>query len=183
MIKHQCFKLKPSGAGPMQFQNTLWIIVVSADVLAPYALWPSAGTNIVNSLVQDCSNSSALAVELLQSCTKPSMFSSKFSGHLLLAWWCRLEYSDEISRVNRYDFVQRKFKSSESAVELQFDSANLLMSPKVYHKVWFEFESDSLDIYFQECPVYDALNEGYDWFWDPGHTQSCGAGRIMGKSH
>ena len=27
----------------------------------------------INSLVQDCSNSSALAMELLQSCTKPSM--------------------------------------------------------------------------------------------------------------
>ena len=27
----------------------------------------------INGLVQDCSNSSALALELLQSCTKPSM--------------------------------------------------------------------------------------------------------------
>ena len=31
--------------------------------------------NYVDGLVQDCSNSSALALELLQSCTKPSMYS------------------------------------------------------------------------------------------------------------
>ena len=31
----------------------------------------------VDGLVQDCSNSSALAVELLQSCTKPSMYLKK----------------------------------------------------------------------------------------------------------
>ena len=28
----------------------------------------------INGLVQDCSNSSALAMELLQSCTKPSIY-------------------------------------------------------------------------------------------------------------
>ena len=28
----------------------------------------------IDGLVQDCSNSSALAVELLQSCTKPSIY-------------------------------------------------------------------------------------------------------------
>ena len=30
----------------------------------------------INGLVQDCSNSSALAMELLQSCTDPSMYGS-----------------------------------------------------------------------------------------------------------
>ena len=31
----------------------------------------------INGLVQDCSNSSALAMELLQSCTKPSICKSE----------------------------------------------------------------------------------------------------------
>ena len=40
----------------------------------------------IDGLAQDCSNSSALAMELLQSCTKPSILSGKcllitFSGH------------------------------------------------------------------------------------------------------
>ena len=36
----------------------------------------------IDGLVQDCSNSSALAMELLQSCTKPSICVSKISP-----WW------------------------------------------------------------------------------------------------
>ena len=32
----------------------------------------------IDGLVQDCSNSSALAMKLLQSCTKPSVFSNAF---------------------------------------------------------------------------------------------------------
>ena len=39
----------------------------------------------VDGLVQDCSNSIALAMELLQSCTKPSMCSIKYS-HVLLCF-------------------------------------------------------------------------------------------------
>ena len=33
---------------------------------------------MINSLVQDCSNSSALAMELLQSCPKPSKYFVRF---------------------------------------------------------------------------------------------------------
>ena len=40
-------------------------------------------------LVQDCSNSSALAMELLQSCTKPSICSSSSS---LESWVCLAKY-------------------------------------------------------------------------------------------
>ena len=36
--------------------------------------------NNIDGLVQDCSNSSALAMELLQSCTKPSTYNSNFSN-------------------------------------------------------------------------------------------------------
>ena len=35
-------------------------------------------THNIDGLVQDCSNSSALAMKLLQSCTKPSIFSVLF---------------------------------------------------------------------------------------------------------
>ena len=36
----------------------------------------TVATHHIDGLVQDCSNSSALAIELLQSCTKPSIYSS-----------------------------------------------------------------------------------------------------------
>ena len=54
----------------------------AATMLAHYILRGSAlfcnSLNFhahVDGLVQDCGNSSALAMELLQSCTKPSMYS------------------------------------------------------------------------------------------------------------
>ena len=43
-----------------------WYVVV-----AVWGLFVSAQSNILDGLVQDCSNSIALAMELLQSCTKP----------------------------------------------------------------------------------------------------------------
>ena len=53
----------------------------------PYALWLLHCH--FDDLVQDCSNSSALAMELLQSCTKPSIWHSsnqtkhKDTAHIL----------------------------------------------------------------------------------------------------
>ena len=51
----------------------------------------------MDGLMQDCSNSSALAMELLQSCTKPSKKSinkSKFVISVQLAWfiWNKIQY-------------------------------------------------------------------------------------------
>ena len=46
------------------------------------AEWRSLASNQIDVLVQDCSNSSALAMELLQFCTKPSIichFPGKFT--------------------------------------------------------------------------------------------------------
>ena len=71
----------------------------------------------VKGLVQDCSNSSALAMELLQACTKPSMcITSTISSHLLkntnfwfLAHWCE-HYMDGL--------VQDCSNSSALAMEL-----------------------------------------------------------------
>ena len=40
----------------------------------PTTITNSPEINYIDGLVQDCSNSSALAMELLQSCTKPSMY-------------------------------------------------------------------------------------------------------------
>ena len=37
-------------------------------------IWNVVSIDQIDSLVQDCSNSSALAMELLQSCTKPSRY-------------------------------------------------------------------------------------------------------------
>ena len=45
----------------------------------------SAGEEFIDGFVQDCSNSSALAMELLQSCTKPLIYS--LSDHLCI-WQC-----------------------------------------------------------------------------------------------
>ena len=52
-------------------------------------------TSHIDGLVQDCSNSSALAMELLQSCTKPSIllfYTEKEVLHILMAWW----YNNEL---------------------------------------------------------------------------------------
>ena len=38
------------------------------------------GQSDIDDLVQDCSNSSALAMELLQSCTKPSIWSDTYAS-------------------------------------------------------------------------------------------------------
>ena len=38
-----------------------------------YGSWYTWQVDYINGLMQDCSNSSASAVELLQSCTKPSI--------------------------------------------------------------------------------------------------------------
>ena len=65
-------------------QNRLWkrtpcpssILTVAADGLAPVGAGSPVDT--VNGLVQDCSNSIANAMELLQSCAKPSK------------WWPRV---------------------------------------------------------------------------------------------
>ena len=48
--------------------TTLKLIRKGTDPLTRWGLVTSHG------LVQDCSNSSVLAVELLQSCTKPSIY-------------------------------------------------------------------------------------------------------------
>ena len=39
-----------------------------------YHFIPKDGQQHIDGLVQDCSNSSASAMELLQSCTKPSIY-------------------------------------------------------------------------------------------------------------
>ena len=50
-------------------------------------------TSYIDGLVQDCSNSSVLAMELLQSCTKPSMCINGLGHHV---------YSSAISALSHY---------------------------------------------------------------------------------
>ena len=53
------------------------VTIVPADVLVPDSAVPSTGKgwwDDIDGLVQDCSISSALAMEILQSCTKPLMW-------------------------------------------------------------------------------------------------------------
>ena len=63
------------------------VSTVSADDLVPSGAAIPAGRVMIkcrlhiDGLVQDCSNSSALALELLQSCTKPSIYSG--------TWWVK----------------------------------------------------------------------------------------------
>ena len=61
----------------------LLIVHVSAlerDCPLPHILHTARYTEYFDGLVQDCSNSSALAMELLQSCTKPSICSFRLTG-------------------------------------------------------------------------------------------------------
>ena len=51
----------------LQLKITLWDLYIFWETLDPD----------IDGLVQDCSNSSALAMELLQSCTKPSICHSQ----------------------------------------------------------------------------------------------------------
>ena len=46
--------------------------IFHANIKSPDHTDSSSDTQQINGLVQDCSNSSALAMELLQACTKPS---------------------------------------------------------------------------------------------------------------
>ena len=59
----------------------------------------------VDGLVQDCSNSSALAMELLQSCTKPSMY-----GFGWITWNHRIIFF----------FLRGKFTYGTAVAETQF---------------------------------------------------------------
>ena len=64
-------------------------IIVPTDVLALGGARPSAGTVVtvklhIDGLVQDCSNSSMLAMELLQSCTKSSICLDRYKIRLSL---------------------------------------------------------------------------------------------------
>ena len=64
---------------PSYYLNQCWLIIIRTDVLwhssramskVPLWVWNLQ----IDGLVQDCSNSIANALELLQSCTKPSIF-------------------------------------------------------------------------------------------------------------
>ena len=51
-------------------------------------LWYGIGyAGQIDGLVQDCSNSSALALELLQSCTKPSRWRMIENANIYLCFW------------------------------------------------------------------------------------------------
>ena len=61
--------LKTSSAKYPSFSTGLNVLIIQE--LIPY----------INSLVQDCSNSSANALELLQSCTKPLIYGNMHCLH------------------------------------------------------------------------------------------------------
>ena len=66
--------------------------------------------NHIGGLVQDCSNSSALAMELLQSCTKPSIWNI---SHWCLFQWCGGAKSGATSTV---ELRQYKLESTNDAL-------------------------------------------------------------------
>ena len=62
----------------------------------------------IDGLVQECSNSIANALELLQSCTKPSMWCpSSWSAVVkgsLRAWWHNVHYPTNVDKMTNYTF-------------------------------------------------------------------------------
>ena len=61
----------------------------------PSGQWVKFPSYCINGLVQDCSNSIANAMELLQSCTKPSIFhASHVPWFVSVAWQRRCRYKN-----------------------------------------------------------------------------------------
>ena len=58
----------------------MWIVLSCHDVMMDphHSHFPNKNPHHIDGLVQDCSNSSALAMELLQSCTKLSIYSAMY---------------------------------------------------------------------------------------------------------
>ena len=76
---------------PGKEMSTLWYMMASWHgnaflIISP--LWVESASH--NSLVQDCSNSSALAMELLQSCTKPLIYCAYWQRVSNVELWCFL---------------------------------------------------------------------------------------------
>ena len=68
---------------PMMVSLLTLLCVTRCSFIAPTVLCCAKHINClqyVDGLVQDCSNSSALAMELLQYCTKPSMYGAVITG-------------------------------------------------------------------------------------------------------
>ena len=85
-------------------------------------------------LVQDCSNSSALAMELLQSCTKPSKYHLLLICPFFFQTWC--EFPDRLvgfpSRVHLWDNVTKAWKyESEWTSQISI----VLTGAAFHHKV------------------------------------------------
>ena len=60
------------------FKVYIWILILfTKDTLTPYTV-DYFEKKYIDGLVQDCSNSIANAQELLQSCTKPSIYTCTF---------------------------------------------------------------------------------------------------------
>ena len=83
---------RPRTCGPVGVSNADWLVLLWDPTVLMFGFY-------VDGLVQDCSNSSVLALELLQSCTKPSMWSVdmetlhwllKFSLFALLTEYAKL---------------------------------------------------------------------------------------------
>ena len=53
-------------------------------VLLPSHITYLSHQDDINSLVQDCNNSSTLAMELLQPCAKPSIYDAKFKYQMII---------------------------------------------------------------------------------------------------
>ena len=73
----------------------------------------------IDGLAQDCSNSSAKALELLQSCTKPSL-----CWVLILRVMC-CDFSTDMPRPYRFKMVSMQFPPVKSERAIPFDENTL----------------------------------------------------------
>ena len=94
-----------TSAGPVYKGNLTMVITVTADVLLPngvatYAVSALTTKLHIDGLVQDCSNSSALTMELLQSCTISHRYVSLSICNFvypIIGWLVSFTKADEIS--------------------------------------------------------------------------------------
>ena len=72
----QCYEIRRLTHLPLIVSTLVHVMsccLIASEPVFTYQSWGPAAVHF-DGLVQDCSNSSALAMELLQSCTKPSIY-------------------------------------------------------------------------------------------------------------
>ena len=109
----------------------------------------------IDGLVQDCCNSSAFAVELLQSCTEPSIYPRLFgnTNHSLMSENCVSEYS-RIDCVTQPSFHNVRYRLLVARCP----------TASYFHVTWFYFSCGQS--HFAYMRLFNCANKGPNFMID-----------------